>query len=432
MDAYLKSGIFFLFMLSHGLSSSTETIDYLETFDGGGSPSNPAAPAPWNPGNWDLQVHVRSMDEKLGSLDPVQADHGPLCEAPGHDGNTTHLVDSVDDTIYQCANHMMTGFRADDYGLIALTPPVMVDFSEGPAVIEFDISTLSDGSRDWFGVSVQPFSEQLPLPIVDWLPDLNGFGRNAIHFDFDQGVICPVVYRDFVAVEGSDIYSGSCQWWDSWENYFTPSAQTRRTIRITLEQTRVRVELPEYGLVWDDMQIDPLTWNKGVVSFLHHSYTPFKDGNLPNTWHWDNVHIQPAAPITIIPAAARYYHAANPVIDFPVAAPEGAYLRGSVIGAIPELSLDGGQNWQAIEQMPSEKMTEGSYQFLHPIPPGTQQIEIRRVGTFPNWWGESWVAKDIAIFASDDQSSNSVPFMPLPAVVVLCIAILMVGLRQYR
>ena len=58
---------------------------YSETFDGGHSPQNPGPPASFTPSDWDIQVHVRSAYEKLGTLQAHEADHGPNCEAPGDD-----------------------------------------------------------------------------------------------------------------------------------------------------------------------------------------------------------------------------------------------------------------------------------------------------------------------------------------------------------
>lgn len=65
--------------------------------------------------------------------------------------------------------------------------------------------------------------------------------------------------------------------------------------------------MPEVGLVWDDIAIADVDWDKDVVSFLHHSYTPFKGGHGgPNTCHLDNVEINPARSFTVIPAQKRW------------------------------------------------------------------------------------------------------------------------------
>lgn len=382
-------------------------------FDGGHSPANPGPPAAWNPPDWDIQVHVRSAHEKLGALDPHDADHGPNCEAPGHDGSVTHSVDAIEEAVYQCADHVMTSLRADDYGLAALTPSAMADFSQGEAVIRFDVSSLSVSQRDWFGVVIQPWDDQLPLPIVDWLPDLNGFGRSAIHLDFGGGVICPVVYRDFAAAEGADKFSSGCRWWESWESALTPSAQTRTTIQITLSRTRVRVEVPSIGLVWADMTIEDLGWDKGVVSFLHHSYTPFKDGNGgPNTWHWDNVEIAPSQPFSILKADRRWVNQNGATLAFADAAPPDSHLRASAIGTVPELSFDGGQTWETARQQPSQK--EGpAWQIWHAVPQGARSVLVRSSGPNPGWWPSGWIFKDAAIFSLEAGATTPPP--PPPA-----------------
>lgn len=294
----------------------------------------------------------------------------------------------------------MTSLRADDYGLIALTPPVLIDFSVTEATLQFDISTLSVSQRDWFGIVIQPWNEHLPMPIAEWLPDLNGFGRRAIHFDFHDGVICPVVYREFSPAEGGDKFAGSCRWWDSWEQYLSPSAQQSQTIKITLSSNRIKIEVPEIGLVWDDMKIDDLGWNKGVVSLLHHSYTPFKDGNGgPNTWHWDNVQIVPAQHFTIIRSDKRWVNQDNTQLTFNRPAPKKSFLRGSVIGTHLEISFDNGINWEPVNEQAAKKTNQPSMQFWHPIPSGTQSILLRSGNKHPQWWSSNWIAKDISLFS---------------------------------
>ncbi len=393
-------------------SSITFASVFTETFDGGQTPQNPGSPISFSPTDWDIQVHIRSAYEKLGTLQPHEADHGPNCEAPGHDGLITHTVDNIDAAVYQCANHVMTSLQADDYGLISLTPPALVDFSKGEATIRFDLSTLSVSDRDWAGIVIQPWGDQLPLPISSSLPDLNGFGRHAIVIDLNRGAMCPIVYREFQATEGKNKFTGTCQWWKSLADVVTPSAQIRQTIQITISRNRIRVEMPEAGLVWDDMEIPNLDWEQGVVSFLHHSYTPFKDGHGgPNTWHWDNVEINPAIPITVLPAHQRWVNEDHAVLTFPSGAPEEAFLRGTAIGTKLEISFDNGVTWQQTRQQPSEKMNKPTWQFWHPVPPGTREIVIRKGEKHPAWWSSRWIAKGISLFS---RVSNVNPMDPPP------------------
>ena len=417
MNAWMRSlasAILFIGLVgSMTLPALTFASVFSETFDGGHSPQNPGPPVSFTPSDWDIQVHVRSAYEKLGTLQAHEADHGPNCEAPGHDGSITHTVDDIDEAVYHCANHVMTSLRADDYGLIALTPPSLVDFSSGEATIRFDLSTLSVSGRDWFGIVIQPWNDQLPLPISSSLPDLNGFGRSAIVIDLNSGAMCPKVYREFQVTEGKNKFAGTCQWWKSLEDVITPSAQTRQTIQVTISKNRVRVEMPEVGLVWDDMAIADLDWNQGVVSFLHHSYTPFKGGHGgPNTWHLDNVEINPARPFTVIPAQKRWVNEDQSVLTFPRKAPEGAYLRGTAIGTKVEISFDDGLTWQQTRQQPSQKNGKPTWQFWHPVPVGTKEISIRTGAKHSTWWSSKWIAKGMSLFALTTEAGPILPPSP--------------------
>lgn len=392
--------------------------NFTETFAGGGSPAAPAAPIPWNPRNWDVQVHLRSYYDSPGTSIQHQADHGPMCEAPGADGLVTHPVSSVQDTVYQCANHLMTSFRADEYGLISVTAPTMVDFSGGEATISFEISTLSNSGRDWPAVVIQPFDESLALPLSDEWPDLNGYGRRALQFDLRDGAICPVVIRDFQRSEGASKFAGSCQWYKNIAEFTPPSAQTRQRVEITLSRTRVRVSVPALNLVWDDMSIADLGWDKGLVSLVHHSYTPFKDGNGgPNTWHWDTLEISPSTPVFINQAEPRWANQDGSVFQFSQPAPVNSFLRGSALGTKLELSFDGGTTWEVASYQPSlaPEGTQPTWQFWHPVPTGITQVMVRAGEPSVNWWSSAWVAKDLSVMAlSTPPPATPAPTTPTP------------------
>ena len=419
IPARLSSAAIKFACLSAAICVSLQTVSvpangqpssFAETFAGGGSPAAPAAPQRWNPRDWDVQVHVRSHYEVPGQTLPHDADHGPMCEAPGANGMITHPVTDIEDTVYQCANHVMTSFRADDYGLISLTPPVMVDFSNGEARISFEISTLSNSQRDWPAVVVQPFDESLALPLSDEWPDLNGYGRRAIQFDLRDGVICPVIIRDFERREGSNKFNGTCEWWRNIEESVAPSAQTRQRVEIILSRTRVRISVPALNLVWDDMTIADLGWDQGLVSLIHHSYTPFKDGNGgPNTWHWDTLEISPSKPIFINQADRRWANQDGSVFQFSQPAPQGAHIRGSALGTRLEVSFDDGASWGIAKYQPSRAPlgSQPTWQFWHPVPAGTTRLMVRSGAPSVDWWSSGWVAKDISLFASIPLAGNS-------------------------
>ena len=119
----------------------------------------PATPQRWQPRNFDVQIHTRDMESDNGN-DPHAADHGAACEAPP----ATHMVDTWQEGVYICHNHVMTSIKSDGYGLITLTPDHMANWADGAVTIGFSVSTFQTDPRDWITVDVTPFDEQLALP----------------------------------------------------------------------------------------------------------------------------------------------------------------------------------------------------------------------------------------------------------------------------
>ena len=405
-----SGGLFAISTIVGNASAQSSPFIFTESFNGGHSPNDPGPPGPWNPEDWDVQTHIRSAYEMPGRTIPHEADHGANCEAPGEAGDVTHTVTDIGDTVYQCANHIMTSFRADDFGQIAVTPPALVDFSEDEATIKFDMSTLSDSPRDWPSLVIQNYADNLAQPLQSHWPDLNGFSRNAILFDFRDGVICPVVFRNFEAAEGGDKFSGSCRWWDDISNYLSRSAQKRVTFVITVSRSRIKVEIPEIGLVFDDMEIADLGWDRGLVSLLHHSYEPLKDGGVAaNTWHFDNLEIAPAQPIFIAQSRRRWANEDRAEFDFPRAAPANAYLRGTAIGTKLQVSFDNGITWSTTRQQPSGLQDKPTWQFWHPVPQGAKSVLVRAGEKSVAWWNSSWIAKDLSFFSLTTDYSPPAP-----------------------
>lgn len=368
---------------------------YQETFDG-----NPSQPTPWTSPNWDITVHSRDRDtwQTLNSMD---AAHGPNCEAPP----ATHLINAYEDAVYNCRDHMMTSIFAIGYGAIYLTPNHIVDFSTEEAVIRFDISTLSSSSRDWADVWITPYEENIQLPLDDWLPDLQGEPRRSVKVGLDTsnggGNWEAFVYRNHNASNLSGL------WWISYSDYIVPSPKIRTTIEIRLSQNHIRIGMIDYdgngsNFFWVDDDISPpLDWNQGVVQFAHHSYNPKKacnyDGSCgPNTWHWDNVTIDPAIPFTIIGTDKRYLESSDNTINLDSPAPANSHLRFAGIGNNIEISLDGGATWQAAQKQIQELDDEGHFSsYWSPVPAGVSQVMFRG----QNWWGGGWHVRDVSVFA---------------------------------
>jgi len=370
--------------------TSLTYMPFLETFDGA-----PAMPLAWRPANWDVTVHSRNLADQ-DTLPAVNADHGTLCEAPP----AIHPVSTYQDAVFLCNNHLMTAINGTDYGLVYLTPNQQVDFSNGTAVIKFDVSTLRRSKRDWLDMWITPFDQNLQLPLDNWLPDLNGEPQNSIHvrmdtFNGDQSFFRVEDIQNFAVTR----LDGN--WWTGYEQFLTPSASIRTTFEVDISQTHIRVGMPAYNFWWVDSDIPALGFTQGVVQFGHHSYNPSKDCNFdgtcgPNTWHWDNASISPSIPFTIDRGSPIYANDANPVINLSAPSPSNGFLRFAGIGSALSVSYDGGVTWTpAVQQTVSESIEEHFKSYWMPIPAGTTQIKFSGQA----FWGGDWIVRDVSVWA---------------------------------
>lgn len=375
---------------------------FVETFDG-----SPAHPQPWHPANWDVTVHSRDL-ETWNTLEPMAAMHGSDCAAPP----ATHMISSYEDAVFLCKNHLMTSILAEGYGVIYLTPNQLVDFSNDEATISWDMSTARSSGRDWVDLWITPYQDNLQLPLEDWLPDLDGEPRNAIHIRMDLAngdtVFRTSIIRNFETIE---LPEQNLE--DGYESFLTPDAKRRDKFELRISRNHIRFGMPAYNFYWIDSAIPELDWGQGIVQFGHHSYNPAKDagcpinqtaktGCAPTTWHWDTFNINPAVPFTILRADQRVVDAETAQINFPAPAPENAHLRFAGIGDKLEISFDSGNTWQAAVQQAQEKSAEELFSsYWTPIPAGTQSIQFRG----DDWWGGPWVARDLSIWALDPASS---------------------------
>jgi len=379
---------------SVALPAAAQPNAFFDPLDG-----SPSSPQPWRPDNWDVTVHSRDRDT-WKSLNPMQAHHGADCAPPP----AVHEMSAYEDAVFLCRDHLMTAIRGDGYGAIYLTPNQMLDFSAGEAVLRFDMSTLRTSDRDWVDIWITPFADNLQAPLDDWLPDLNGVPRNAVHIRMDD-VAGETVFRAFVVHEFRvEPVPGSST---GYERFLTPSAIQRDTFELRLSRTHLSFGMPDFGYRWVDASVSDLVWTRGVVQLAHHSYNPTKGTGsnagggtglgAANTWHWDNVSIAPAMPFTMLRADRRFVDATTPPrVAFSAAAPHGAHLRFAGIGENLELSVDGGATWQpALKQAQMKAADEHFKSYWTPIPAGVDSVQFR--GS-EGWFGP-WMVRDIAIWA---------------------------------
>jgi hypothetical protein len=386
--------------ISPAAAASGATV-FTEIFDG-----DPSSPQPFSSPRWDVTVHSRDVDT-WEQLEPMQAGHGSDCAPPP----ATHTLSSYENAVYICRNHVMTAINASGYGLIYLTPNHMVDFSQEEAVIRFDVSTLRTSSRDWIDVWITPPADHLQLPLDEWLPDLSGDPRNAVHirmgFGSPRSAFSAAVVRNFENVEVADTTT-----WIGYEEFLEPSATRRDTVEIRLRRDHVKVGMPDYNFWWVDNPVEDLGWDVGVVQFGHHSYTPKKDCDncTPNTWHWDNISIAPALPFTMERAQQREATPASPVVSFAQPAIEDARLRFVGIGGNLEVSFDGG-SWQPVRRQLQEINRDDNFSsHMMPIPPGTTRVQFRG----EDWYGGEWRVRDISWWQMSPEHSLAAPGTTLP------------------
>jgi hypothetical protein len=382
-------------MVAQPQPAAAESTVFLATFDG-----QAAGPQPWRPADWDVTVHSRDL-AFWDTLEEMAADHGPGCEAPPAD----HAIHQYDEAVFQCNDHVMTSLFATDYGLIYLTPNQLVDFSAGEAVIRFDLSTQRTSNRDWIDLWVTPYDDNLQFPLEDWLPDLNGEPRRALHIRMEfgdrsliHGSFGGEIVNDFVAEPLPE------NRWAGYETFLEPSAAERQTFELRLAAGHVAFGMPDYDYWWIDTAIEPLDWQLGVVQFGHHSYNPLKGCSecRPNTWHWDNVLIEPAVPFTIIRAPLRQVGETSEAVTFDRPAPAEAHLRFAGIGQELEVSFDGGRSWTAAALQAQESYAEEHFRsYWMPVPAGTTTVHFRG----QPWWGGPWRVRDISVWALPSSAS---------------------------
>lgn len=418
-------GIIIVSVATFGLGRATNAPaaasaqPYVYTFDG-----DPASPqSATSLANFDVQVHNRIMHLDPG-IDPMIADHGSDCAPTG-----SHQVSTPEESVFICRNHIMTAISDSGYGLIMLTPDRMLDWSNGEAVLSFDVSTFASSGRDWWSVTIQPFENNWALPVDPNLAaDLQGYNPNSIKFQVHDGdgSLSAQVY---VNGEPTMDRFGSSQFWVTVDDVLKMSKMDRAKFEFRISETHISAcvvagvqdggDLP-LPFCWVDREISPLSWSQGTVSLGHHSYNPDKhcieanpDPECANTWHWDNLSLSPSVPFTMIPGEQRLIWRGpwddnttfeERTLTFPTPAPANSFLRFSAIGKI---TLDG----QLVSplKVPYNQGVFSSYWI--PIPEGTTRIQV---DGGPDGWTDTWAAKDFSIW-SKNGASSSVGQAPAPA-----------------
>src|SRR5581483_10940910 len=288
------------------------------------------------------------------------------------------------------------------------TPNQLVDFTQGEAVIKFDLSTELRSGRDWIDIRVSPYEDNLARTgdLFDQGPP-----RRSVNVFTSRGTLRAEVTRDF---QTSDLPSTSAP---DWARILTPSATRRHTIEIHLTRTHLKAGMPAYDTWWIDTDLADLGWSRGVVQFSQHSYSSGKEclefnpdtrtwdyhperDYCPNTWHWDNIGISPAIPFTIDRADRRVADAGSPAVTLAAPAPSGGNLRFAAIGANIQFSTDGGTTWQTAQKAAMKQNDPITWQsYWTPIPAGATSLRFR--GQNDPTYGTAWAVEGISVFGVD-------------------------------
>lgn len=392
-------------------SSTGAATTFVESFG-----AAPTAPQPFSSSRWDVAVNHREARWWYG-LKPMQAHHGTDCSP----SPATHLVSSYPEAVFSCRDHLMTNVDSDGgYATVTMSPNHMVDFSSGEAVIRYDMSTFRTSNQDWIELWVMPFEDQLQHTTEGFRPDLQGEPRRGVGIimDYQHTLTGPLetsykgrVIRNYVT-EALNADSNLRV-----ENLLPApgfSATRRDTFELRISRTRIKFGMPAFNSWWIDEPVADLGWDKGVVHFAQHSSGnlsnfpwPNRDGTVglgPNTWHWDNVTIDPALPMTMIKGDRRFVDSPTQKVTFSTPAPAtGGYLRFSAIGRV-EVSFDNGNTWQPGRRQNGAVQAAGQHKaehvssYLHPLPAGVNQANLRF--SPDGWYTGPYMAKDFSIVAT--------------------------------
>jgi hypothetical protein len=369
---------------------------FLETFDG-----EPSSPTPFTGSN-DITVSINSrIVETRDQLAPMQAQHGSDCSGPPN----THLVTDYEDALFRCRNHMMTAINSGplsnaNYAVAGFSPNYLLDFSGGEAVIEFDVSTLRASKRDWWEVWITPYKDLQRISVQNH-PTMQGVPENGVVVSLkaftDRGAPDVRVVKNFQITE----IDGPVEW-IGYESFLTPSATVRSTFEIRLSKNHIVVGMPDENFYWVSEDIPGgLPFSKGVVQFGHNSYDVFQcdEGceSGPNTWHWDNISLAPAEPITALAANRRVVNpSTSSFVTFSRGAPSGSHLQFTGVGKDLEVSFNGGATWQPAVTQHNREIYDWRYRnYWMPVPSGTTRVDFR--GT--NLYNGPWQIQDISILS---------------------------------
>lgn len=330
-----------------------------------------------------------------------EAQHGANCSGPPD----SHHVINYDDMVYVCNAHVMTALDAGSaQASLSLTPNKLLDWTNGPATFQFEMSTKIMSNRDWPDFIIVPFESAMG----GWYVDNNVTAKTGLNVFSYTWVLKYIQDHQYVHVA-----DGNNGIW----NAIVPGtnqAAARQPFKFTISRTHARMEMlpgpfnvcatqPNRCLFFDTDIPDTQTtlgMTKGVVQVGHHSYNPTKGvehgENLsvlgegkPATWHWDEFRLEcnpgPCQTINFIRGDKRQSPGVpsgqvwDDTINFTTPAPTGSYLRFNSSGHVVRLSFDNGATWENARCTFLRCREEDGHNMLpyfHPVPQGKQSVRI--------------------------------------------------------
>ena len=280
-----------------------------ETFDG--DPASPSQALLPRSMNYVVTHRSHPQEHFTKQFGPFPADHAEDCAGPNPEVSPlpSHPVISdhkssnsnPDQSFFLCKNHMMTSMgEVDPYSVTAFWPRQEFDFSDG-GVVEFDVNINRGHTfRHWFEVMIVP-RDQIRLgagpedsPIDEHYP------ADRIVFEYRRATRGIKVGTAGIDPEGwlvNERDKGEYDWNYWYALYPDDPAVTdrriRRTMRLQLQDSQIVWGIEKADGTFDEYIVevpDGMPFDRGIVMFKTHSYTPSKDNNNDTfTFHWDNI-----------------------------------------------------------------------------------------------------------------------------------------------
>jgi hypothetical protein len=360
----------------------TGGTSFLETFDG-----TPINPEPWN--NLDWNVFQTARDNWAWAFPAPTDGHHAYSNCGDVASGGSHPIATWPETVFKCNGHIMTSINGEPgYSAIYLSPPAMTDFSAGSSTIQFDVSTFAASTRDWLDVLITPLSDFMQYPFRSDLDvDGSGLPQRAIHieqeFNTDEWKI------EIVRNGGTPQILGVLN--IPFDQIGGRSKVTRTPVRIVVSSTSITLSYPTAPGASLTVNFADLGWNQGMIQLGHHSYDPSKDGaGSPNTWHWDNVSINPAKLVyqrqaTPERTGAPIYEDSNPrTLSFGNPAPANSSLMfaGSCGVEVRDTPTSA---WRTSTIIGPNNHPEHVQSYKVSVPQGSTSVEFRFVDN--QWFG---------------------------------------------